>query len=178
MQPEFRDHVGETQPRDFAGSGGRHYTNNSGRNDLAVLKVARDGTNLYFYAKTVQPITARTSTNWMWLFIDADQNAATGWAGYDFIVNRAADADGQFWLEKNLGGWKWERVAPVELRAQGGELQLAVPRAALGLAAGGGKVNFDFKWADNLQQPGDVMDFHVSGDVAPEGRFNYRYQEE
>ena len=26
----------------------------------------------------------------MWLLIDADQNPATGWAGYDFIVNRGA----------------------------------------------------------------------------------------
>jgi hypothetical protein len=34
--------------------------------------------------------------------------------------------------------------------------------------------NFDFKWADNLQHPCDVMDFYISGDVAPEGKFNYR----
>jgi hypothetical protein len=36
-------------------------------------------------------------------------------------------------------------------------------------------VRIDFKWADNLQHPGDVMDFYKSGDVAPAGRFNYRY---
>jgi hypothetical protein len=228
VSPEFRDHVGETQPRDFAGSGGKHYTNNSGRNDFAALKVARDATNIFFYAKTVKPIVAAgilpavepgfqpggkssaptlalekpnaaavthaspgggtppstsgkmpdaTGTNWMWLFIDADQNAATGWAGYDFIVNRAAGADRKFWLEKNVGGWKWERVALVELRVAGNELQLAIPRAALGVVAGS-KVNFDFKWADNLQSSGDVLDFYVSGDVAPEGRFNFRIEGE
>ena len=33
----------------------------------------------------------------------------------------------------------------------------------------------DFKWTDNLQKPGDVLDFYLSGDVAPEGRYNYRY---
>ena len=33
----------------------------------------------------------------------------------------------------------------------------------------------DFKWADNLQHPGEVSDFYLSGDVAPEGRFVYRY---
>ena len=27
---------------------------------------------------------------------------------------------------------------------------------------------FDFKWADNLQHPGDIMDFYISGDVAPD----------
>ena len=175
VQPEFQDHVGETQPRDFAGSGGKHYTNNSGRNDLEMLKVARDTTNIYFYVQTAEPITSRTGTNWMWLLIDADHSAATGWAGYDFIVNRVADANGKFWLEKNLGGWQWEKVAPVELRVQGRELQLAVARVALGLQPGATKTAFDFKWADHLQHPGDVMDFYVSGDVAPEGRFNYRY---
>jgi hypothetical protein len=42
-------------------------------------------------------------------------------------------------------------------------------------AYGAATLTLDFKWADNLQQPGDVMDFYVSGDVAPQGRFKYRY---
>ena len=50
-------------------------------------------------------------------------------------------------------------------------MQLAVPREAIGRPA-----KFDFKWVDNLQQPGDIMDFYNSGDVAPLGRFNFRYQ--
>jgi len=175
VQPEFRDHIGETQPRQFDGVGGTQYTNTSGRNDFAILKVARDAVNLYFYAQTVKPVTPGTGSNWMWLFIDVDQNAATGWAGYDFIVNRVADANGKFWLEKNLGGWQWKKVAHVELRVQDRELQLAIPRAALGLTTPGTKVDIDFKWSDNLQYPGDIMDFYLSGDVAPEGRFNYRY---
>ena len=35
VQPEFSDHVGQTVPRDFDGTGGMHYTNLSGRNDFA-----------------------------------------------------------------------------------------------------------------------------------------------
>ena len=173
--PEFADASGDAAPRAFAGTGGLAYTNNTGRNDFTLLKVARDAKKLYFYTRTAQAISSPKDPHWMWLFIDADQNAATGWCGYDFMVNRTADADGKFWLEKNLGGWQWQKVTPVEFRVQGNELQLAIPRAALGLAAGGSRVDFDFKWADNLQSPGDVMDFYVSGDVAPEGRFNYRY---
>ena len=175
VQPEFADHVEETLPRDFGGVGGTHYTNHSGRNDFVALKVARDKMNVYFYARTVEPITPASGTNWMWLLIDADQNVTTGWAGYDYMVNRSVDAEGKHWLEKNAGGWKWQRVAPIELRTVGNELQLAIPRQALGLQTGETKTTIDFKWADNLQQPGDVMDFYLSGDVAPEGRFNYRY---
>jgi len=175
VTPAFRDHVGESLPRDFDGAGGTHYVNHTGRNDFALLKMARDATNLYCYARTVEPISPATGGHWMWLLLDTDQNAATGWAGYDFIVNREHNANGKMWLEKNLGGWRWKKVATVEWRLAGNELQLAIPRAALGLKRGATKTAIDFKWADNLQQPGDVMDFYVSGDVAPGGRFNFRY---
>jgi hypothetical protein len=46
----------------------------------------------------------------------------------------------------------------------------------LGLKNGHGAVKLDFKWADNLQHPGDIMDFYLDGTVAPEGRFNFRYE--
>jgi hypothetical protein len=139
------------------------------------MKVARDEQNVYFYADTMAPITSSSDTNWMWLLIDADQNIKTGWQGYDFVVNRTVGADGKSWLEKNIGGWQWEKVAPVDFRVKGNELELAIPRTALGLPAGVTHVDLDFKWADNLQRPGDIMDFYLSGDVAPEGRFNFRY---
>jgi hypothetical protein len=50
----------------------------------------------------------------------------------------------------------------------------AVPRAALALPAGDDIV-LDFKWWDNPQHPGDIRDAYLSGDAAPEGRFNFRY---
>ena len=43
------------------------------------------------------------------------------------------------------------------------------------LAPGETHLALDFKWADNLQSSGDVMDFYVSGDTVSEGRFMYRY---
>jgi hypothetical protein len=173
--PEFLGNVGGNSPRNFDGTGGTHYQNLSERNHLVAFKVARDATNIYFYARTAAPLTPATNTNWMWLLIDADQNPRTGWAGYDFIINRTRDADGIFWLEKNIGGWNWKKVAPVQIRVQGNELQLEISRTALGFKSEDVKTAFDFKWADNLQHPGEVMDFYVSGEVAPEGRFNYRY---
>ena len=49
-----------------------------------------------------------------------------------------------------------------------------IPRAALGMH---GKLDFEFKWVDNMQDEGNVMDFYISGDAAPGGRFNYVFQE-
>jgi hypothetical protein len=109
----------------------------------------------------------------VWLLVDADRNPKTGWAGYDFVVNRTA-AGGFASIERNEGNaWSWTKVANSPVGMRGSELQIAIPRAVVGLP--NGPIAFDFKWVDNLQRPGDVMDFYLSGDVAPEGRFNYRY---
>lgn len=111
----------------------------------------------------------------MWLLLSVDGNSTNGWEGFDFIVNRAVENNHTAWLEKNTGGWNWQKVAQVHYRVEGNELHLVIPRTALGLPEGKSRPTLDFKWADNLQQPGDIMDFYVSGDVAPEGRFRYRY---
>src|SRR5437879_3644527 len=84
VAPEFRDHTGETAPRDFDGVAGLHYKNNSGRNDIVVAKVARDSSDVFFYARTAAPVSPWNGSNWMWLLIDADQNPSTGWQGFDF----------------------------------------------------------------------------------------------
>lgn len=39
------------------------------------------------------------------------------------------------------------------------------------------EVNIEFKWSDNMQEDGNIMDFWLSGDAAPCGRFNYVYME-
>jgi hypothetical protein len=173
--PEYTDDSGDTSSRDYDGADGLHYVNNTGRNDLVASKVARDSANIYFYARTQATLTPRTGANWIWLLIDSGKPDQPNWEGYDYIVNRQIDADGSSWLEKSEGGWKWKKVAKIQCRAAGNQLQLAIPRTALGLADKTGGVSINFKWADNLQHPGDVMDFYLSGDVAPEGRFMYRY---
>ena len=170
--PEFTDHAFDNDHREF-GQGAKHYTNASGRNDLIAMKVARDATNIYFFARTRQPISPPIDPNWMLLLIDTDQNRATGWEGYDWIINRTMDGQ-ESWLERNAGGWEWEKVTKVSFKVEGNELMLAVPRAALGLADGDA-VAFDFKWWDHPQKPGDIMDTYLSGDAAPDGRFNFRY---
>lgn len=175
--PSYFDAQGETLPRDFPGVDRLHYANTTGRNDLVLLKVARDASNVYFYAKTRADITPCTDPHWMMLLIDADRSHATGWEGFDFIVNREVVNATTTVIERNAGGWHWEKVVQpeVRMRVEGDELHLAIPRTVLNLQADARPLSFDFKWADNLQQPGDVMDFYVSGDVAPDGRFTYRY---
>ena len=113
----------------------------------------------------------------MLLFLDADANAATGWHGYDFLINRRR-AGNRCTVERNVGGaWNWQTVAEVPFHQSGNDLTLAVPRKMLGLRPTHGPLRFDFKWADNLPDTPDIMDFYSKGDVAPNARFNYHFAE-
>ena len=132
--PAFLDEAGDILPRDCDGAGGLHYRDQSGRNDLVVLKVARDANNVYFHARTRQPLKPSSAPNGMWLLLDTDSDPRSGWEGFDFIVNHMVDGDGTTWLEKNVGGWRWKPVAKVSLRVAGNELHLAIPRQSMGIA--------------------------------------------
>jgi hypothetical protein len=52
-----------------------------------------------------------------------------------------------------------------------------VPRPLLGVPAARGPLTLDFKWTDNIPSSPDIMDFYTQGDVAPNGRLNYRFAE-
>ncbi len=171
--PVYRDAPDETLPRDWDGTFSNlpNYTNTTGRNDFRALKVARDTTYLYFQAETKANVTAAAGSNWMNLYLDTDANPATGWEGYDHVIN--SGGSGQI---KSLAGPGWNPLAAgsATVTVTGNKLVIRVARAALGLGAD--PLKLDFHWTDNLQTAGDIADFGVSGDSAPERRFNYRYQ--
>ncbi|HWH70428.1 MAG TPA: hypothetical protein VNT26_13660, partial [Candidatus Sulfotelmatobacter sp.] len=172
--PEFRDTLGDTTARQHPGwKGEPPFEENSGRNDIVAAKVSADTTHLYFYVRTREALTPCSNSNWMLLFLDTDQNPSTGWLGYDFVLNRSNVRAHTTTLQRHAGGgYHWETVAEVSCQAAGNELEVAIPRAALGLSAT--VTAFDFKWADNIQQTGEAGDFLLHGDVAPNGRFNFR----
>ena len=60
----------------------------------------------------------------------------------------------------------------IPLRWQNNQLELAIPRAALGLS--GGAAAIDFKWVDNITLGGEAAAFTLHGDAAPNDRFNFR----
>ena len=175
--------VGDTAKRDHDGWGtAGPYRNTTGRNDFETMKVARDTWNLYFYARTNAPITPPSAgTNWMTLLLDTDGSAKTGWEGFDYAVQIVPDAKGNLKTmlcrHKSGAKWEWEPVLPVTMTQVGAQMQLAIPRKALGLGPEKGPLRLDFKWADNVPSSGDILEFLDHGDVAPGGRFRFRYQE-
>jgi len=172
----FRTHRGNTIHRDSPGWGDVHLTNTTGRNDLVEAKVAHDSKNIYFYIECAQDITSPQDKAWMRLFIDTDCNHATGWEGYDFVVNRLSPKDNKAFLECNQGGkWSWGSPTEVSYSLQGNKLYVTIPKRSLGIAKGK-TFRLEFKWSDNMQEEGNIVDFLVNGDVAPLGRFNYAFE--
>ena len=178
VKPDYLDSVNDTVHRDFPGvADAGQYVNNTGRNDFVQMKVARDKKNIYFYAKTSQKITPYTDKNWMMLFINSDCDSKAGWEGYNFVVNRKVKDSSVTFLEQSVGGWNWKQKAEIHYKVSGCEMELSIPRAALGFADLKKPVKFDFKWADNMKKEGDIMEFTLNGDAAPDGRFAYRFKE-
>ncbi|MBN1853232.1 MAG: hypothetical protein JW829_10930 [Pirellulales bacterium] len=174
VAPEFIDPVNDTQHRDHVGFGKFYYRDTSGRNDFVQMKVARDDLFVYFYARTRHAITTPNHGPWMALLLDSDQNPKTGWQGYDYVVNQVSPGNHTTWLEQTDHGLAWNRITEISYHVSGNQVHLAIPRSALKLP--GQKVALDFKWIDNIPIPTNITDFYLLGDVAPDGRFVFRYQ--
>ncbi len=174
VTPVYRAYVGNTLHRDYDGYKDYHYTNTTGRNDFVESRVTYDSENLYFMVKTAEAITPYTDKAWMRLFIDVvgvedDKN----WETFEYMLNRESPTADKATLERSTGGWNWEKAAEVAYTVEGNRMVVTIPRAALGIGEGDFTVNF--KWCDNMQKDGDIMEFYVSGDVAPGERFKYSF---
>ncbi len=173
VEPVFVDYEGDTFHRNFKGSNkNTTYTNTSGRNDLFESRVSFDRKYVYFYAKTVQPLTPYTDKNWMLLYLNTDTLKSTGWEGYDILVNSNSSGSTQTSLKQFEHG-NWNGGQKVEYSHAGNELEIAVPVSFFNVR--NKKLTFSFHWTDNSQKLLDINEFFISGDSAPDRRFNYLF---
>ena len=175
VRPEFKDPIGDTIHRNETGWGNAgEYVNSTGRNDFVLAKVAHDADNIYFYIETKDPVTPRTDKNWMLLFIDADCNPSTGWQGYDYRINARVQNAFATSLQHTEKGADWKDAGRCGYRVKANRMEIRIPRDKIDCPQ---KVKLDFHLADNIQKPNDIIEFSISGDSAPDRRFNYRYME-
>ena len=181
VEPYFGAYIGNTEHRNAPGYGDLVYTETSGRNDIIGAQVARDGEYIYFLVECAEDITPYTDALWMNLYIDCDQSKQ-GWNTFDYVVGKGGATENTMTLEKFTGdnSFETEHVGEVEYKVDGRYLTVKIEKAALELSGNDFTVNFT--WTDNvhdeddaLQFSGDILDFYISGDVAPGGRFKYSY---
>ncbi len=173
IKPEFTHYTGNTPERNETGiNKDMLYENHTMRNDIVKSKVAYDDKNIYFIVITTKELTPYTDNAWMRLFIDTGTNVS--WETFGYVINRINPTDSVCYLEKSKGGWNWETVGELEYSVKENILQIKVPRKLLGKETEQANVpRFNFKWSDNMQNDGDIMDFYLNGDAAPGGRFKF-----
>ncbi len=176
VTPYYKADKGMTIHRNCEGFVGCHYENYTGRNDIIGAKVARNCDSIWFMAECSDDITMPIERNWMTLYIDTDRSKDTGWEGYDLAINRLNE-NGKAVIEKYVktiekNSYTWEKIGEADVVLEGTKLYIKIPKSLVS----SGKLNFEFKWNDNMQKP-NVMDFYVNGCSAPMGRFNYLYKE-
>lgn len=191
VAPYYAAYIGNTGDRDAFGYGKIHYTEASGRNDIIGAQVARDNDYLYFRVECKDNITPYTDKLWMNLLIDSNQENS-GWNSFDFVVNKSPASASTVVLERFTGsGYGTEKVADCEYAVDGRYMTVKVSKSDIGVS--GDKYTVNFSWTDNVHDvddagtadadgnlvynsfSGDIMEFYVSGDVAPGGRFKYSY---
>lgn len=180
VEPLYRSYSGNTMERASLGyidpktNANYRYKDQSGRNDLYDAKVAEDAENVYFMIRCVENITPYTDENWMRLYIDVGETSKE-WETFDFILNKKSpDSEHTATLEAFTGnGFETAEAGKVEYNVSSNVLTVKIPRSMLGI--GEGQFSLSFKWADNSQNEGDIMDFYTLGDVAPGGRFKFLY---
>ncbi|MFT6861884.1 MAG: hypothetical protein ACJAVK_000437 [Akkermansiaceae bacterium] len=166
----FNDPLHDTHHRDHEGWAGQTYTETSGRNDFANLRVATQKKTISFLLHTRAPLTESQGDNWMILLLDSDQNPSTGWHGYDSLLNRTRKGSTTS-LEKLDAHGKRTSTTFVPIAFDNNMLEIQIPR----LPEWSDELAFDFHAADNAPFN---EDFFTQGDHAPNRRFNYRFQSE
>ncbi len=182
VEPYYASYIGNTEDRNAAGYGSLKYTETSGRNDIIGAQVARDDEYVYFHVECAEDITPYTDKLWMNLYIDAKGDGALdGWNSFDYVLNKTVPTATTAVLEKFTGnGYATEKVADVEYKVDGRTMTVKIAKSDLGLSGDDYTVNF--AWTDNVHDEGnydaysgDILDFYISGDVAPGGRFKYSF---
>ena len=180
---EYADFAGDAMPRNGENAARVQgvYVDNSNRNDIVSVKVIHDDSYVYFYVKTLALVTEHEAEDegWMNLLISAGDTSKS-FAGFNYIVNRHPGESGKTSVEKcSESGFNWTDAGEAETYVSGNEMVYKIPLSALGLTAE--NVSFSFKVADNVQfdmqeELGNhILDYYISGDSAPIGRFGYAY---
>lgn len=144
-------------------TGGKFHYVAKVKNAIVGAKASFDDENIYFMLKTDSQI--KDGDNFMQIYVNSDRNYATGWEGYDYLIEKGT----VYALSKDFNKTETAKGA---YTVSGNVMQVKVPRSALGET---GTVDFEFKAADGINVSGNVLNFYVEGSSAPIGRFSFVY---
>lgn len=172
--PVYRDPRGDAIERNHVGSWNHIYTDTTNRNDIISVAVANDNGYLYVNTTVAYELIASDDANWMNVYFNVIDDAVKGVGGFNFVLNRTRDVQaGKATLSRLSADGTLSDVGECDMAVRGDGITFRIPLSMLGLTADSPKVAV--KVTDNIQDISDAMDFYVSGDSAPIGRYAYGY---
>ena len=154
------------------------YTQAAPENVVENVQVAYDDQNVYFKITATDTISKYKSgsTNWMNLFIGVEGSNKAAWSTFNYVINRTPGNNGKTSVEHFTkdGAYTLAKSGEASYNVSGKVLQIAVPRSVLGITKDG--FNITFKVTDSIEKQGDILDYYVSGEAFPVGRYAYTYQ--
>lgn len=174
ITPAFSDDRGDTFHRNHRGYSPRlgKYINETGRNDIAVCKVAQAVKNLVFMAECTAPLSQPVDSKWMNLWLTIEGSQVPAWHGIQYNV-KFDSAKKATLYGYNAETTAWEKKTSLHGNVQDRRVTLSIPLADLGLKEKDSKT-ICFKWSDNMQNEANPIDWLTNGDTAPNGRAMYR----
>lgn len=172
--PVYRDPRGDAVERNHIGSWSYTYTDTTNRNDIISVAIANDDEYLYVNTTVAYELIVSDDDNWMNVYFNVIDNAEKGVGGFNYVLNRSRDQSyGKSTLARLGADGTLTEICACDMAVSENEIAFRIPLSALGLTADSPKVAV--KVTDNIQNFADAMDFYVSGDSAPIGRFAYGY---
>ena len=172
--PAYRDPRGDAVERNHVGSWNHIYTDKTNRNDIVSVSLANDNEYLYVNTKVAFELITSQDDNWMNVYFNVIDDAVKGVGGFNFVLNRARDMQtGKSTLHRLGADGTLTELGSCDMAVHADGLTFRIPLRLLGLHASSPKVAV--KVTDNIQNFTDAMDFYVSGDSAPIGRYAYGY---
>jgi len=170
----YRDFEGDAMERQFKDyCESSWYVDLSNRNDIVEVTVNDDAKNVTFTVKTATDVIMydQGDLNWMNILIKTNPSKDKAFE-YDYVINRYPTVNGKTSVESIAANGK-KTCGEATYSVKGNTMKVVVPLEALGLTKG--DVHFEFKVADNVTHPDDIMEYYISGDSAPLGRMSFRY---
>lgn len=176
----YKDISGDAMVRNWPDATGKTMLqNNTARNDITDIEVMNDREFLYIKIVTKENIAIDyNKQNNLNILLSVPGSGGNTWEGYNFIVNRVPAQHGfaTTALEKFTADGEFS-VSSVSLcQSYLAENVFAVKIALSDLGINNAAdFTVDFKVADGISDPSQIINYYIDGDSAPIGRLNFRY---
>lgn len=176
----YLDFSGDAMPRNaYNAAGTGKYVNNTNRNDIIKTEVSNDSEYLYVRVTMKDDITIDSDmTNNLNVLLSVNGVSGARWNGYNFVLNRTLASINQNTTKLQRvakdGEYTFTDVSDCDMYLSGRVFSARIKLSDLGIT---NSKNFtvDFKVADGISDPSDIMNYYIDGDSAPIGRLNYRF---